>query len=307
MLKIYINKANESWVVDRFRKEFISHNPQITTKLPNRSNVVWIISPWTWGKLSIKTLNNSKVICTIHHLENKDIEGNNLEDFLERDKYVDKYHVISKKTIDNLIKITNKEIVYEPFWINQNIFYEIDKKDQLRKKYNINDEDFVIGSFQRDSEGHDSSLPKLIKGPDRLIEIISFFKQNKKNLRVILSGYRRDYIVNELNKENISFDYFENTDLKQLNELYNILDLYIVSSRIEGGPQAILESAITKTPIISTNVGIADEILSQESIFDMGNYHLSTPNVNFAFKNAQKFNMQNQYKKFIKMFEEQIK
>ena len=87
MLKIYINKANESWVVDRFRKEFISHNPQITTKLPYRSNVVWIISPWTWRKLSIKTLNNSKVICTIHHLENKDIEGNNLEDFLEPRKY----------------------------------------------------------------------------------------------------------------------------------------------------------------------------------------------------------------------------
>ena len=49
------------------------------------------------------------------------------------------------------------------------------------------------------------------------------------------------------------------------------------------------------------------EILSKESIFDMGNYHLSTPNVNFAFKNAQKFTMQNQYKKFIKIFEEQIK
>ena len=84
MLKIYINKANESWVVDRFRKEFVSHNPQITTKFLSRSNIVWIISPWTWRKLSTKTLSNSKVICTIHHLEDKDIEGDNLEDFLEK-------------------------------------------------------------------------------------------------------------------------------------------------------------------------------------------------------------------------------
>ena len=30
-----------------------------------------------------------------------------------------------------------------------------------------------------------------------------------------------------------------------------MLDMYIVSSRLEGGPQAILESALTKTPIIS--------------------------------------------------------
>ena len=75
---------------------------------------------------------------------------------------------------------------------------------------------------------------------------------------------------------------------------------------MKAGPQAILESAITKTPVISTNVGIADEILSQESIFDMDNYHLSTPNVEFAYKNAQEFTMQNQYKKFVKIFEELI-
>jgi len=38
----------------------------------------------------------------------------------------------------------------------------------------------------------------------------------------------------------------------------------------------------------------------------MDNYHLSTPNVEFAYKNAQKFTMQNQYKKFVKIFEELI-
>ena len=35
----------------------------------------------------------------------------------------------------------------------------------------------------------------------------------------------------------------------KLNELYNILDLYLVTSRIEGGPQAIMEASITRTPI----------------------------------------------------------
>ena len=35
--------------------------------------------------------------------------------------------------------------------------------------------------------------------------------------------------------------------VEQINELYNILDLYIVASRVEGGPQAILECGITKT------------------------------------------------------------
>ena len=52
-----------------------------------------------------------------------------------------------------------------------------------------------------------------------------------------------------------------------LNKLYNLLDLYVVSSRIEGGPQAVLECAVSKTPIISTDVGVASEILSEKSIF----------------------------------------
>ena len=57
-----------------------------------------------------------------------------------------------------------------------------------------------------------------------------------------------------------------------VNKLYNILDLYLVTSRVEGGPQAIPECGITKTPIISTNVGVASEILHESSIFNGTSY-----------------------------------
>ena len=50
------------------------------------------------------------------------------------------------------------------------------------------------------------------------------------------------------------------------------LTLYIVASRVEGGPQSIPECALTRTPIISTDVGIASNILSSESIFSMDNF-----------------------------------
>ena len=52
---------------------------------------------------------------------------------------------------------------------------------------------------------------------------------------------------------------------KELNELYNLLDLYIVSSRYEGGPQAIMECALNKT-FNFNRCGIASEVLSEESI-----------------------------------------
>ena len=77
-----------------------------------------------------------------------------------------------------------------------------------------------------------------------------------------------------------------------LNELYNILDMYIVSSRTEGGPQAIVESATTKTPIISTDVGVASQILNPESLFDSNNpnsYFSAVPHTEFAFKKVKNF------------------
>ena len=90
----------------------------------------------------------------------------------------------------------------------------------------------------------------------------------------------------------------------ELNELYNCLDLYIVSSRYEGGPQAIFECALTKTPIISTNVGVAPEVLSPNSIYDMSNFDSAKPDIEYAFSNAQKYIIPNGFENFIKMFHE---
>ena len=96
-------------------------------------------------------------------------------------------------------------------------------------------------------------------------------------------------------------------DFEVLNELYNCLDLYIVSSRIEGGPQAILECGITKTPVISTDVGIASEILAKESIFNMNNFAEAKPNVEIALRNSTKYTLNIGMNRFLKMFEEVFK
>ena len=96
-------------------------------------------------------------------------------------------------------------------------------------------------------------------------------------------------------------------DFEVLNELYNCLDLYIVSSRIEGGPQAILECGITKTPIISTDVGVASEILSSESIFNMDDFEQAKPNTQVAYDNSVKYSLENGMKKYQNMFQDIFK
>ena len=301
-MKIYINKLNESWIVDRLKKEWTFHNKSITTKRISRSDVIWIISPWTWKKIPKKHLQEKKVLCSIYHIDEEKFNEKDLQEFKDRDKYVSEYHVISKKTISQINKLTDKKITYIPFWVNQDKWYEIKDKNSLRNKYKFNQNQYLVGSFQRDSEGSNPDLPKLIKGPDQFMTIVKHLNKIRPNLSVLLTGKRRNYIINELKKEKINFSYFEMVDISKLNELYNLLDLYIVSSRIEGGPQAIVECGITKTPIISTNVGIANDILSEKSIFNMDNFYDAEPSVEFAYSKSKELTIPKGFQNFITLF-----
>ena len=297
-MKVYLSKINESWIIDRMRKEWYEHNSEVSTEKINESDIIWIISPWLWKKIPKRYLKKNKVVCSVYHFEEKDFERDSLKDFYKRDSYVDEYHVISPYIEKDLRNLTTKPITYIPFWVNESIWFNIPNKSNLRKKYNIDEESYLIGSFQRDTEGSDLKSPKLIKGPDRFIEIVKSKKDDIKNLKVVLTGKRRQYVISELEKLNIDYVYLEMVTFEELNELYNILDLYIVSSRIEGGPQAVVECGITKTPIISTDVGFATDILSSESIFDMSNYKDAAPNINHAYEKSLELSIPKGFQKF---------
>jgi len=301
---IYLNKINEDWVVDRFRSEWYENNKSISTGNIYRADLVWLIASWNWKKVSSRQLLKKKVLCTVHHIDEDKFNEKEKEEFFKRDEYVDEYHVISKKTYQQVSKLTQKKITVLPFWVNRNIWYKIKNNKELKIKYNLKEESYLVGSFQRDSEGANPNQPKLSKGPDRFLEVVKDLNNKHKNLHIVLTGKRRDYLVNELKKYQINYSYFEMANFGAINELYNCLDLYIVSSRYEGGPQSILECGVTKTPIISTDVGIASEILSPESIYDMNNFSEAKPNVGFAFNSSIEYASEKHFDKYFKMLKE---
>ena len=106
---------------------------EISTQQIKDSDIIWIISPWIWKKLPKKQLKKKKVICSIYHIDFKKFDKNDEEDFYKRDQYVDIYHVISKKTYDQVKKLTNKKIISIPFWVDQNLWFEINKEKLQRK------------------------------------------------------------------------------------------------------------------------------------------------------------------------------
>ncbi len=298
--KIFINRVKENWIVDRFKNEWIQNNKSIFTNNIFLSTHIWAIASWCWKPNVVYNLYNKKVISTIHHIDFEKFDINEQKKFYKKDNFVTYYHAVSEKTKLDLESITDKKIITIPFWVNNKIFFPISDKSFLKNKYLIPDDSFIVGSFQRDSEGHNVNLPKLSKGPDRLIEIFKDLNKKKKNLVVILTGRRRDYLISKLEENRIKFLFFNMTSFSELNEIYNILDLYVVASRVEGGPQAIVECAATKVPIISTDVGLASQILHKDSIFEFPKYETAIPNIEYSYENVKNLFIENWLSSFNK-------
>jgi len=302
-MKIFTVVANENWICDRLVGEWQEHAGY--AKSYTDAEVIWVFSPSNWRLVPPEILKTKKVVVTIHHITPQKFTKDSLREFLIRDKIVDFYHVTCKQTEDFLKKITKKPIFKQPFWVNSKNWFS-SPKQELRQKYSISQDAFLVGSFQRDTEGYDLKSPKLEKGPDLFCDIVEKMNNQVGDLQVLLAGWRRQYVIGRLEKAGIKYQYFERPDLSVVNDLYNCLDLYVVSARTEGGPQSIVECAANKTPIISTDVGIASVILAPESIYDPA-IEIGKPNVELAYENVQKYLVPSGFKPFIDFFKTSFK
>ncbi len=147
-----------------------------------------------------------------------------------------------------------------------------------QKHWSLPENCYLIGSFQRDSEGDDLTRPKLVKGPDILAEIGRLLVKKGLPVHFVLAGPRRHWLRQKLSEYSVPFTFLGEITAcddvgsnclpkTTLNLLYNLLDLYIVASRSEGGPRAILEAAAARCPIISTRVGQAPDVLEPSCLF----------------------------------------
>jgi len=304
---VYILYAKENWITDELMKEWVKHNKDIYTDDIYKADIIWILSNYIIHKISKNIYRKKKVITTIHHITPWKVNDSQIQHFKKLDEITDIYITNQYICKNKLQEYTSKPIKLIPLWHNEIIWKNINKKYILRYKYKISKNSYLVGSFQRDTEGNSISdkryLPKLEKGPDIFVKAVILLKKQNQNLKVLLAGYNRQYIIKELKKNNIEFYYFEMADFNMLNELYNCLDLYIVGSRVEGGPRSINECSLTKTPIFSTNVGIASLICHPDSIFDINNIESILNckyDVEYNYKQAQKYTIKNYMKEFTK-------
>ena len=181
--------------------------------------------------------------------------------------------------------IESERLFYNPVYVDESLFQPSatpvgDIAKSLDLDGTVLSSSLVIGSFQNDSV---SSLraPKHVKDPDTLLEIVQRLMTHER-VMLLLAGPRRHYIVNQCLQRGIPYLFVgderyhtemkddltaNNLSLKTVAQLYQLIDLYIVSSRSESGPRGTLEASLTRKPVLSTDVGVARDMLHPFCIF----------------------------------------
>lgn len=170
-------------------------------------------------------------------------------------------------------------VIYIPYTIDPALFFPINDKKQLRQKFGIPLDRYVIANFHRDTEGADLITPKLQKAPELMFLVLKKLKERGAPIHVLLAGPRRHWLRKQLQKENIPYTFVGEQEISgddfgvnildrvTLNELTNAADLYLIPSRWEGGPQSVMEAAACRCKVLSTPLGVACDILEPASLF----------------------------------------
>ncbi len=133
---------------------------------------------------------------------------------------------------------------------------------EARRELGLPGTAFVVGSFQKDGVGWGDGLePKLIKGPDVLLDVAGRLAREVPELHLLLTGPARGYVAAGLERLGVGHTHVLLPDLDAVARAYRAIDLCLVTSRDEGGPKAVLESMATGVPLVTTRVGQAADLV----------------------------------------------
>jgi glycosyltransferase involved in cell wall biosynthesis len=174
---------------------------------------------------------------------------------------------VSHRELEELVlstRIDRKKVFRIPIGVDPRLFLARtpEARSAARRKLGLPDSAFVVGSFQKDGVGWgDGMEPKLIKGPDVLVDALAALHGRVPDLHVLLSGPARGYVMTGLERHGIPYVHRLLGRYDDIGSLYVALDAYLVPSRQEGGPKGVLEAMASGIPLVSTRVGQASDLV----------------------------------------------
>jgi len=245
-----------------------SNNFELVDSLfESKGSILHFGSQFMWQNLHKSIPKYSKVIVSFFHGKHNDGKeiSKNINFLLKNQKSLHVIHTAASIVEERLLEwgIQPALIKRVPLSIDTEFFqpHKNNIKLDIRNQLGFNSSQIVVGSFQKDGVGWGTGdLPKLIKGPDIFLETLKILSKDF-NIAVLLTGPARGYVIQGLEKYNIPFHHMYVNNHYEIPKLYAALDIYLITSREEGGPKGLLEAMATKVPVISTRVGMVPDVI----------------------------------------------
>lgn len=189
-------------------------------------------------------------------------------------------------------------------------------KHTLQKRYpaakNVfftNASDVLINNFKTDIKNFPVTKPykilsigaleQMYKSPDVVLRSVEILNKNKKEYHLDWLGdgiFKQDMLklAESLNiSEQVSF--LGSVDRKHVIDFLDASDVFVLASRTEGLPRAIIEAMSRGIPCIGTNVGGIPELVHKDLLVDVNNSEDLALKISFLLSSKERYLMYSKY------------
>lgn len=189
--------------------------------------------------------------------------------------------------------------------IAENFIFDSKKRIEIRNKFNIMDDEILIGNIGRfvDVKNH----MFIVEIAEKMIHINNRFK-----FMLCGDGEKKEKIINEVKKRKIENNFIFISSCNDIYKYYNAFDLFILPSKYEGLGMVLIEAqyngllcvasdAIPKEAIISNKLKLI-ELDSKKWIKELIEDSKSLDRNIIMNKNSYKYNIDNQIEMLKKLY-----
>lgn len=212
-------------------------------------NAHWIV-PQGFLAILVKMITRRKVITTVHGSDIYSLNGrimNSIKRFTL--KHSDVVCVNSVATRDACLRVFNREYEVIPMGVHMDRFFPLNVlSEKLVRKYKTTD--FTILFVGRLSE---------VKGVEHLLKALNGLSKSGKKFNAIIAGdgplrqSLEQYVRTNKLSSNVKFIGWISQD--NLNEYYNLADVFVGPSLSEAQGLVFVEALAAGTPVVATKVG----------------------------------------------------
>lgn len=244
IIRVHGNDGRFEFVVTSWQR--IMESPIRQTNLLRQCDVIHWLEAESYMYFGSLFPNKSQ-ICTINHcLPGDDRYPQNFEGV--------RVLTISKWSRDELLLRGFSDASVINTGIDESLFRPLDK-DYCRSYLGIDSQRPMFGFF-----GKETSNPQDRKGVDTLVSAARLVAA-KRPLAALISGEGWEKLTADLEQAGVEVFRRPVETLQEMSYLYGAIDLYLCTSRIEGGPVPVLEAMVCERPVISTPVGHVPELI----------------------------------------------